>query len=106
MADLLIRGMEMPDNRYRTVEITFDQDGNPMALADGGDAYAVIPVPDHGPLIDAYELRANHGLGEICESCPVDKRYCQYEMIYTKMEVCGWIDDADTIIPASKEDKS
>lgn len=65
----------------------------------------VVEIPDHGRLIDADELRANHGLGEICKNCPVDKRYCQYEMIYTKMEVCGWIDDADTIIPASNSEK-
>ena len=46
MSDILIRGMEMPIGGYRTVEIGFDADGHPMALADGGDVYDVIPIKE------------------------------------------------------------
>ena len=53
---ILIKGMEMPKDGYRTVEITFDADGHPMALADGGDVFDVIPVPAHSRLIDADAL--------------------------------------------------
>lgn len=56
MADILIKGMEMPKGGYRTVEIAFDADGHPMALADGGDVFDVIPVPPHGRLIDVAAL--------------------------------------------------
>lgn len=53
---LYIPGLEMPSGGYRTVEITFDADGYPMALADGGDVFDVIPVPPHGRLgdLDAF----------------------------------------------------
>ena len=50
--DILIKGLEMPKGGYRTVEIAFDADGHPMALADGGDVFDVIPVPPHGRLGD------------------------------------------------------
>ena len=58
MSDLLIRGMEMPMGGYRTLEIAFDADGHPMALADGGDVFDVIPVPPHGRLGDLDKLDA------------------------------------------------
>ena len=54
--DILIRGMEMPKGGYRTVEIGFDADGHPMALADDGDVFDVIPIPPHGDLIDRDAL--------------------------------------------------
>lgn len=56
MSDILIRGMEMPKGGYRTIEIGFDADGHPMALADGGDVYDVIPIPPHGRLGDLDAL--------------------------------------------------
>ncbi len=80
--DILINGLEMPKGGYRTVEIAFDADGHPMALADGGDVFDVIPVPPHGRLIDADALIRDNGIKEIPE---------YYEV------VCA----APTIIPAS-----
>ena len=56
MSDILIRGMEMPKGGYRTVEIGFDADGHPMALADGGDVFDVIPIPPHGRLKDYGQI--------------------------------------------------
>ena len=56
MSDILIKGMEMPKGGYRTVEIAFDADGHPMALADGGDVFDVIPVQPHGRLGDLDAL--------------------------------------------------
>lgn len=53
---ILIKGMEMPKEGYRTVEIAFDADGHPMALADGGDVFDVIPVSPHGRLGDLDKL--------------------------------------------------
>lgn len=56
---IYLPNMEMPKGGYRTVEIAFDSDGHPMALADGGDVFDVIPVPPHGRLIDADALDAD-----------------------------------------------
>lgn len=68
MSDILIHGMEMPMGGYRTVEIAFDADGYPMALADGGDVYDVIPIPDYDELMSEVEKyrHAAFVIGEIC----------------------------------------
>lgn len=60
-----IKGMEMPKDGYRTVEITFDADGHPMALADGGDVFDVIPVLPHGRTIDVAALWVE--INKICD---------------------------------------
>ena len=57
---IYIRGFKMPEGGYRTIEIAYDADGHPMALADGGDVFDVIPVPPHGRLIDADALVNKH----------------------------------------------
>lgn len=58
MADILIRGMEMP--KYTTkAEFGIDADGNPLCMVHhrGGTEpgiYDVVPLPEgHGRLIDA-----------------------------------------------------
>lgn len=48
-------------------------------------------------LIDADELRAIHSMGEDCIDCHQNVRHCQYDRNYTKMDFCGWIDDAPTV---------
>lgn len=47
--------------------------------------------------IDADTLKKDLGMGDRCEDCPRDARECQYEPIYTRMDVCGLIDDAPTV---------
>lgn len=48
-------------------------------------------------LIDADALKADYGMADDCKQCEQNVRECQYERIYTKMDFCGWIDDAETI---------
>lgn len=48
-------------------------------------------------LIDADELRAIHSMGEDCIDCHQNVRHCQYDRNYTKMDFCGWLDDAPTV---------
>lgn len=62
MADVLIRGMEMP--KYTTrAEFGIDADGNPLCMVyydDGNepDIYDVVPLPEgHRRLIDAERFR-------------------------------------------------
>ena len=48
-------------------------------------------------LIDADALRADYGMAEDCKDCKTGYRACEYDRIYSKMDFCGWIDDAQTV---------
>ena len=48
-------------------------------------------------LIDVDELRADYGMAEDCKDCKTGYRSCQYDNTYTKMNFCGWLDDAQTV---------
>ena len=50
-----------------------------------------------GRLIDADALRADYGMAEDCKDCKTGYRACEYDRIYSKMDFCGWIDDAPTV---------
>lgn len=98
MSDLLIRGMEMPAGGYRTLEIAFDADGHPMALADGGDVFDVIPVPACGRLIDADEIIAD--LDEVSRRVFGDDDIPECSSLSV---VRDYVEQAPTIIPASED---
>jgi len=55
-------------------------------------------------LIDADALKADYGMAEDCKDCKTGYRSCQYDNTYTKMDFCGWIDDAPTVdaVPVRK----
>lgn len=99
MADILIKGMEMPKCGYRTVEIAFDADGHPMALADGGDVFDVIPVPSHGRLIDADALFKRLFVGQDGQRYP-NKNVDGWDNTYNFRVIKHEIIMAPTIIPA------
>ena len=63
---IYIDGFKMPEGGYRTIEIAYDADRHPMALADGGDVFDVIPVPPHGRLgdLDAVEAEIREKTNE------------------------------------------
>ena len=48
-------------------------------------------------LIDIDAFRKDWGLAERCEDCERDARECQFDQIYTRMDFCGWLDDAEII---------
>lgn len=52
-------------------------------------------------LIDADALKADYGMKDDCADCEKELhgkvRSCEYDHIYSKMDFCGWIDDAPTI---------
>lgn len=48
-------------------------------------------------LIDVDELRADYGMADDCKDCKTGYRSCQYDNTYTKMNFCGWLDDAQTV---------
>ncbi len=48
-------------------------------------------------LIDADALKNAHNMGDECDKCETKWKECQYYYIYSKMDFCTWIDDAQTI---------
>ena len=56
-----------------------------------------------GKLIDVDELRKYIGLSERCEDCERDKFGCKYDYIFTRMDICGWLDDAPEAVVRCKE---
>lgn len=48
-------------------------------------------------LIDADVLKADYGMAEDCKNCKTGYRSCEYDRIYSKMDFCGWLDDAPTV---------
>ena len=51
-----------------------------------------------GRLIDADALKKDWGMADKCEDCQRDARNCQYGMVLTRMDVCGMLDDAPTVM--------
>lgn len=62
-----------------------------------------IPTP-HGRLIDVDEFKADYSMKNDCAECEKELRYssrsCEYDRIYSKMDFCGWLDDAEAVIEA------
>lgn len=48
-------------------------------------------------LIDVDALKAFHDMANDCKDCKQVIRSCQYDTIYSKMDFCGWLDDAPTV---------
>lgn len=48
-------------------------------------------------MIDADALKIERGMADRCEDCKHDARMCQFNQYYTRMDICGMLDDAPTI---------
>ena len=69
-----------------------------------------------GRLIDADKFKADYGMKDDCADCDKELRgkskACEFDRVYTKMDFCGWLDDAPTVDAVSvkhgrwKEDPS
>lgn len=102
MADIMIRGMELPKsggilciNIFPDGKVTRQLDLSCEQIA------TAVPLPEgHGDLIDRDAFRAENGLNAKCEHCPTNTYECQNDMIHTKMDFCGMLDDAPVIVPA------
>lgn len=62
-----------------------------------------IPTP-HGRLIDVDKFKADYSMKNDCTECEKElrgsSRSCEYDRIYSKMDLCGWLDDAGVVIEA------
>lgn len=48
-------------------------------------------------LIDVDVLRADYGMAEDCKDCKTAYRSCDFDRNYSKMDFCGWLDNATTV---------
>lgn len=107
MPDILIRGISLPEGELKYVTLWVYGDGR-VYVSNNASAASSQRLPDfaislpegHGDLIDRDAFRAENGLNAKCENCPTNTYECQRDMIHTKMEFCGMLDDAPIIVPA------
>lgn len=54
-----------------------------------------------GRLIDVDALKADYGMKDDCADCDKELRgksiKCEFDRFYSKMDFCGWLDDAPTV---------
>lgn len=54
-----------------------------------------------GRLIDVNKFKADYGMKDDCADCDKELRgkskACEYDRVYTKMDFCGWLDDAPAV---------
>ena len=93
---ILIKDMEMPTG-YVELGIALDADGHPTAVTRDGEIFDVIPVPEHGRLIDADALEQDAQKRLLM----CNKNDNQFQKPY---EVMRAITLAPTVIYASEED--
>lgn len=58
-----------------------------------GFSSEVIPLPSN--LIDVDKFKEDYHMGDDCSTCNQNTRSCEYDRIYSKMDFCSWLDDAE-----------
>lgn len=113
---VIVKGMKMPEkcglcdlfHAESPMHCTVDK-GHKTVCAPYGmhrpEWCPLVALPDkHGDLIDRDAFRADYGMNADCADCEKEMRgkmkACEYDRIYSKMDFCSWIDDADTIVEA------
>ena len=126
MSSIIVKGMKMPENCNKCPIESLGLYDSRVGFADGFYKCAFLnqsvkdvmyhgrlsdcPLVDlgkHGRLIDVDAFKADYGMKDDCEDCEKEMRgkakACMYDYIYSKMDFCGWIDDADVVIEAEDE---
>ena len=64
----------------------------------------LVDLGKHGQLIDVDAFKAGYGMKDNCADCEKEMhgkaKACDYYHIYSKMDFCNWLDDADVVIEA------
>ena len=123
---VLIKGMALPENCFYCVIMQKTDDGKYMKCPLIGFKYSMhdmytyvseqkephpeCPLVDlgkNGRLIDADAFKTEYGMKNDCADCEKEMhgkvKACEYDRIYSKMDFCGWLDDAPTVIEAEDE---
>jgi len=48
-------------------------------------------------LINVDALKEDYHMADDCKDCKTSVRDCEYDHVYTKMDFCGWLDDAPSV---------
>ena len=103
---VLIKGMdEIPDDG---AVLVVRHDNGKVYIKDActyGYHMEMVKLPEeHGRLIDLDELKADYGMKDDCADCDKElrgkSRECEFNRAYTKMDVCGWLDNASVVVEA------
>lgn len=108
---VLVKNMEMPEN---CGECRMDTEiGFCSAMPDNFCGYTddrkrpdwcpLVELKPHGALIDRDALKKDYRMGNDCNNCETDWKSCQYDIVYSKMDFCGWLDDASVVIEVEGE---
>lgn len=118
---VIVKGMEMPENcnvcefaHWSTLDqMAYCKAKNytmcpPDYRAKRADFCPLVALPDkHGDLIDRDAFRVDYGMNADCADCEKEcqgkTRACEYDRVYSKMDFCSWLDDADVVIEAEEE---
>lgn len=55
----------------------------------------IEPLPPN--LIDVDKFKADYHMGDDCPTCSQNTKSCEYDHVYSKMDFCSWLDDAERI---------
>lgn len=98
-------GCPLFDRQYRVCKVA------KVDYYDFDKQYAncpLIELPPHGRLGDLDKLKADHSMKNDCAECDKELQRssiaCEYDRIYSKMDFCQWIDNAETVIEGSETD--
>lgn len=65
------------------------------ALLDKPSNCPIEPLPSNW--IDVDKFKSDYHMGDDCSTCSQDTKSCEYDYIYSKMNFCSWLDDAERI---------
>ena len=106
---VLIKSMDMPDSCRHCCMMTgtfcdvlnIDVDPYYDGAKHRNVCCPLVALPEkHGDLIDKDVLKKDYKMGNDCNHCETGWRSCEYDVIYSKMDFCGWIDDTPVVIEA------
>ena len=110
---VLIKGMEMPESCGCCPMCYCDHYGYVMCTLINEEVNLKTQSPDcpltevkepHGRTIDVDKFKADYGMKNECADCKKElkgrMKSCEYDRIYSKMDFCQWLDNADTVIEA------
>ena len=114
---VIVKGMEMPECCMDCKIKQYDEYEDDCVCPFSGvvclsigrqDACPLVALPDHhGRLVDADAFKADYGMKDDCGDCEKEMqgkvKACEYDRIYSKMDFCGWLDDAPTIVESEGE---
>ena len=121
MSSIIVKGMRMPKDcrECRLQDYSFTtgvtwcganwavlaRNFEPINFFDGKPEWCpLVDLGKHGDLIDRDAFKSDYGMKDDCADCEKEMhgkvKACEYDRIYSKMDFCDWLDNADVVIEA------